>query len=170
MICKNCGAKIDDNTVICEFCKSVVYNTSNMEPVNTLNSFIDKMKNEDRMLEEILLETKLEATRQENEFDRSYDNNVDINNDEWLNEEAIREIQNISKDQEEKNEDGVLPDGRPEWFDEIKEAEKKAEKAEKQAMYKRRFRFFEHPILVTSIVAAIMAIFSANFLLKTFTI
>ena len=47
----------------------------------------------------------------------------------------------------------LLPDGTPEWFDEIRQEEEYEE-------YKSKFHITEHPLIVTSLVAFLMVIIS----------
>lgn len=86
-------------------------------------------------------------------------------NEEWLDEDAVREIQSIARkesvEQVSNNHDEMLPDGIPDWLDEIKAEEE-------EELYRQKFHLFEHPILVTSIVAFLMLISSVAFVLKTF--
>ena len=57
-----------------------------------------------------------------------------------------------SVNEPEPNED-LLQDGTHEWLDEIKQEEEYEE-------YKRKFHITEHPLILTSIVALFMVIFS----------
>lgn len=88
-------------------------------------------------------------------------------NEEWLDEEAIREIQSIAKQENRQrvsdNYEEMLPDGTPDWLDEIKEEEE-------EELYRQKFHLFDHPILVTSIVALLMLISSLAFVLTTFNL
>lgn len=149
MVCKKCGALLSDNAVFCDVCKTPVVST-------TLKSSATD-KSADMLLEQILAETKSNT---------NINKNREQTNDEWLNDEALREIQNISKEPEpvqSYEDDQMLPDGKPEWLEQIKQEEE-------EERYRQSFHFFDHPVLVTSIVAFIMAVASASFLLTTFNV
>lgn len=164
MFCMKCGAKMyDDNAEFCSVCGAPLkQNDNNMSYENEtekINRLIDEIK-EEKSVNELFNDFMLETKNKPNinkysdvKNNGSY-NDKQESEEEWLNPEAIKEIWNVPQnvDEPEQNED-LLPDGTPEWLDEIKQEEEYEE-------YRSKFHIMEHPLILTSIVAFCMAIFS----------
>lgn len=127
MFCTKCGAKMyNDNAEFCSVCGAPLKqnnNSTSYQP-NTYKSYNFK-----------------------NDVEQKEDD------DEWLNPEAIKEIWNVSQGNNQPQKEDLLPDGTPEWFDEIRQEEEYEE-------YKSKFHITEHPLIVTSLVAFLMVIIS----------
>ncbi len=127
MFCAKCGAKMyNDNAEFCSVCGAPLKqknNSMSYQP-NTYKSYNFK-----------------------NDVEQKEDD------DEWLNPEAIKEIWNVPQGNNQPPKEDLLPDGTPEWFDEIRQEEEYEE-------YKSKFHITEHPLIVTSLVAFLMVIIS----------
>ena len=163
MFCMKCGAKMyDDNAEFCSVCgapmkqnKDRISYETQTEKINRVLGEIKEEKSVNELFNNFMSEPKNKPYRDKYSYaknNNSYNDNQE--NEEWLNEEAIKEIWNVPQNvnEPEPNED-LLPDGTPEWLDEIKQEEEYEE-------YKSKFHITEHPLILTSIVALFMVIFS----------
>ena len=113
---------------------SISYETQT-EKINRVLGEIKEEKSVNELFNNFMSEPKNKPNIDKYSYDRnnnSYNDNQE--NEEWLNEEAIKEIWNVpqSVNEPEPNED-LLPDGTPEWLDEIKQEEEYEE-------YKSKFQ------------------------------
>ncbi len=165
MFCMKCGARMyDDNAEVCSVCGASLKQRDNdmsyeseTEKINRLIDEIKEEKSVNELFNDFILETenKPNVNKYSNiKTNNSYNDKQE--NEEWLNPEAIEEIWNTPQGVNEpvqNQDDDLLPDGTPEWLDEIKREEEYEE-------YRSKFHIMEHPLILTSIVAFLMLLIS----------
>lgn len=154
MFCTKCGAKIyNDNAEFCSVCGAALKQDSSYTQYESETQKINRVINQ--------INGEKSVNQLFNDFMTDRQNYMSYNDDnpkqeeEWLNAEAINEIWNVpqSHHEIENSSDELLPDGTPEWLNEIKQEEEYQE-------YKSKFHLMEHPLICATLVAFLMVVIS----------